>query len=88
MTEGTATDADIDGYELAGKTSTAEIYDEKNGGYRVDAYNIAFCGFINNSTSKFVCFCGADEVPGDRKVAMMFHDIMQHAIDRYNIVSL
>jgi len=88
VTNGTATDADIDGYELAGKTSTAEIYDEKNGGYRVDAYNIAFCGFINNSTSNFVCFCEADEVPGDRKVALMFSDIMQHAIDRYNIVAL
>lgn len=88
VTDGTATDADIDGYELAGKTSTAEIYDEKNGGYREDAYNIAFCGLINNSTSNFVCFCGADEVPGDRKVALMFRDIMQHAIDRYNIVAL
>ena len=88
VTDGTATDADIDGYEFAGKTSTGEIYDEKNGGYRVDAYTIAFCGFINNSTSNFVCFCVADDVPGDRKVTLMFRDIMQHAIDRYNIVAL
>ena len=88
VTNGTATDAPIDGYKLAGKTSTAEIYDEENGGYRTDAYNIAFCGFIDESTSNLVCFCGADEVPNDRKVTMMFHDIMQHAIDRYNIVSL
>ena len=88
VTSGTATDAPIDGYKLAGKTSTAEIYNEKDGGYRDDAYNIAFCGFIDESTSDFVCFCGADEVPNDRKVTMMFHDIMQHAIDRYNIVSL
>ena len=88
VTDGTGTDADIDGYELAGKTSTGEIYDEKNGGYRLDAYTIAFCGLINNSTSNFVCFCAADEVPGDRKVTMMFRDIMQHAIDRYNIVAL
>ncbi len=88
VTDGTATDAEIEGYKLAGKTSTAEIFDEKNGGYRLDAYNIAFAGFIDESTSNFVCFCGADEVPGDRKVTLMFHDIMQHAIDRYNIVSL
>ena len=88
VTDGTATDAEIDGYKLAGKTSTAEIFDEENGGYRLDAYNIAFAGFIDESTSNFVCFCGADEVPGDRKVTPMFHDIMYDAINRYNIVSL
>lgn len=85
--DGTGTKAGIDGYDLAGKTSTAEIYDEVNGGYRVGVYNIAFCGFIANSNSPFVCFCGADEVPGDRNVTQMFHDIMADAIDRYNIVS-
>ena len=58
-----------------------------NGGYRADAVNIAFTGFIANSNSPFVCFCGADEVPADRHVTEMFHDIMYDAIDRYNIVS-
>ncbi len=88
VTDGTATEADIPGFEVAGKTSTAEIYDEENGGYRQGVYNIAYAGFIDNSTSKFVCFCMADEVPGDRKVTYMFHDIMEHAINRYNIVAL
>ncbi len=85
--DGTGKDAYLEGYDLAGKTSTAEIYDEKNGGYRIEEYNIAFCGFIANSNSPFVCFCGADEVPGDRHVSQMFHDIMYDAINRYNIVS-
>ena len=84
--EGTGTDAGIDGYDCAGKTSTAEIFDEKNGGYREDAVNIAFTGFIANSNSPFVCFCSADEVPADRHVTEMFHDIMYDAIQRYNIV--
>ena len=87
VTSGTGTAADIEGYDVCGKTSTAEIYDEKNGGYRIEEYNIAFTGFIDNSTSNFVCFCGADEVPGDRTVTPMFHDIMVAAIDRYNIVA-
>lgn len=86
VTEGTGEDAAIEGYDCAGKTSTAEIYDEENGGYRTDAVNIAFTGFIANSSSNFVCFCSADEVPADRHVTAMFHDIMSHAIDRYNIV--
>lgn len=88
ITDGTGAEAGIDGFDVAGKTSTAEIFDEENGGYRLDAYNIAFTGFIANSTSKFVCFCGADEVPGDRKVTQMFHDIMYDAVNRYNIVAL
>ena len=84
---GTGVNAAIEGYELAGKTSTAEIYDEVNGGYRKNVYNIAFTGFIENSNCPFVCFCGADEVPADRNVTVMFHDIMSDVIERYNIVS-
>lgn len=87
VTDGTGTEAAIEGFQVAGKTSTAEIYDEENGGYREDVYNIAFAGFIDNCSSKFVCFCGADDVPGDRKVTQMFHDIMSDAVNRYNIVA-
>lgn len=87
VTDGTGTEAAIDGFQVAGKTSTAEIFDEENGGYRYETYNIAFTGFIDNSTSKLVCYCGADEVPADRKVTAMFHDIMSDAINRYNIVA-
>ena len=86
VTDGTGKDAAIDGYKMAGKSSTAEIYDEENGGYRENIYNIAFCGFVAESNSSLVCYCGADEVPGDRKVTGMFHDIMADAIERYNIV--
>ena len=34
VTDGTGAKAAIDGFNVAGKTSTAEIYDEENGGYR------------------------------------------------------
>ncbi len=86
VTDGTGTNAAIEGYDAAGKTSTAEIFDMQ-GGYRVDAVNIAFTGFIANSNSPFVCFCGADEVPADRNVTPMFSAIMTDAINRYNIVA-
>lgn len=87
VTDGTGTEADIEGYQVAGKTSTAEIYDEEGAGYREEVYNLAFAGFIDDSTSKLVCLVTADEVPGDRKVNQMFHDIMSDAINRYNIVN-
>jgi len=86
VTDGTGKDAAIEGYDAAGKTSTAEIFDME-GGYRVDANNIAFTGFIANSNSPLVCFCGADEVPADRNVTPMFSAIMTDAVNRYNIVA-
>lgn len=86
VTDGTGKDAAIEGYDAAGKTSTAEIFDMQ-GGYREDAVNIAFTGFIANSNSPLVCFCSADEVPADRNVTPMFSAIMSDAINRYNIVA-
>ena len=84
---GTATGAQIDGYDVAGKTSTAEIYDEVNGGYLDGVYNLGFCGFIANSNSSLVCYVGADNVPYDGVVTPIFQDIMSQAITRYNITS-
>ena len=85
VTDGTGIDAAIDGYTVAGKTSTAEIYDEKNGGYLESTYNLGFIGFLPNSTSSFVCFVHANMVPAERPVTFVFHDIMEDAINRYNI---
>lgn len=85
VTDGTGTAAAIDGFEVAGKTSTAEIYDEENGGYRKGVSNICFTGFLADSSSQLVCFVGANEVPGDRVVTPVFKDIMTTAIDRFKI---
>ena len=85
VTDGTGTDAAIEGYDAAGKTSTAEIYDEKNGGYLESTYNLGFIGFLPNSTSNLVCFVNANMVPAERPVTFVFHDIMEDAVNRYNI---
>lgn len=87
VTDGTGKLAAIDGYNVAGKTSTAQIYDEENGGYRKNVYNLAFTGFLADSSSKLVCFVGANEVPGNRVVTPIFKDIMTSAIDRFGITS-
>ena len=87
VTDGTGKKAAIDGFSVAGKTSTAEIYDEENGGYRKNVYNLAFTGFLADSPSKLVCFVGANEVPGDGVVTPIFKDIMTAAIDRFGITS-
>lgn len=84
VTGGTGIPAQIEGYRVAGKTSTAEIYSE-SGGYKGGVYNICFTGFLPGSTSQLVCFVGVDEYGGDGSVANVFSDIMSFAIDRYKI---
>nr|WP_041690662.1 penicillin-binding protein 2 [Eggerthella sp. YY7918] len=85
VTDGTGKLAAIDGFQVAGKTSTAEIYDEENGGYRDGVYNLAFTGFLADSSSQLVCFVGANEVQYDGVVTPIFKDIMSTAIDRFKI---
>ncbi|WP_206214377.1 peptidoglycan D,D-transpeptidase FtsI family protein [Adlercreutzia sp. ZJ141] len=85
VSDGTGKMAAIDGFEVAGKTSTAEIYDEENGGYRKGVYTLCFSGFLANSSSQLVCFVSANEVPGEGTVTHIFRDIMTTAIDRFNI---
>ena len=86
VTDGTGVKADIPGYEVCGKTSTAEIASEE-GGYKREVYNLGFCGFIDNSSSKLVCFVGANEVYGMRQTTKIFNDIMTNAVKQYNITT-
>lgn len=81
---GTATSAAIDGYTVAGKTSTAEVASDE-GGYKDGVYNLAFCGFLPNSTSNLVCFVTTGETPYETNVCGPFKAIMSYAIERYKI---
>lgn len=82
--EGTGKDAEIEGYDVAGKTSTAEIAED--GGYAKSRYNLCFAGFIDDSNSDLALFVSANEINYEGRMASVFHDIMLEAIDLYNIV--
>lgn len=82
--DGTGKDANIDGFEVVGKTSTAQI--AESGGYAEERWNLCFTGFINNSNSPLVCFVGANDVDYEGNVSPIFHDIMIEAIDLCKIV--
>lgn len=84
VTDGTGKEANIEGYEVVGKTSTAEI--AENGVYVAGLYNLCFAGYIANSSSQLVCFVSANEVYSEASVAFIFNDIMTNAIEQYNIV--
>lgn len=83
VTDGTGKNAQIDGFKVAGKTSTAEI--AENGVYKQGVYNLCFEGFLPDSSSQLVCFVGMNEVPSQGNVANVFKDIMTCAIDRFKI---
>ena len=61
---GTATDADIDGYELGGKTGTAEKPDE-NGGYSKTKFVASFVGFAPARNPRLLVAVMVDEPQGD-----------------------
>lgn len=82
---GTGKSAAIDGFEVAGKTGTAEYADEATGGYVDNSYNLSFIGYLPNSDSDLVCFVGVTHVPTDSTTTAIFQDIMSYAIGRYNI---
>lgn len=84
VTDGTGKDAYIRGYDVVGKTSTAEI--AENGGYAKSRYNLCFAGYIANSSSKLVCNVVANNVKRTGNMASSFRDIMVEAIDLYKIV--
>lgn len=84
VSEGTGTAAQMEGFEPAGKTGTAE-YVGDDGLYSETSYNISFVGFLPDTNSELVCFVGVTEVPGDRITTPAFKDIMTFAVNHYEI---
>ena len=75
----------IDGYDICGKTGTAE-YSDGSGQYVKGRYNLGFTGFIDNASTKFVCYVGAMDVGIETNMTSTFGDIMKSAIERYKVV--
>ena len=86
VTDGSGKKADVEGYPVCGKTSTAEVPSEQ-GGYKEGVYNLGFCGFIDGASTNLVCFVGANEVPYTRQTTPVFNAIMTSAVKQYNITS-
>ena len=62
---GTASGAAIDGYDLAGKTGTAEKPDPINGGYSETNFVASFVGFAPATNPRLLVTVMVDEPEGD-----------------------
>lgn len=86
--EGTGADAAIEGFDVVGKTGTAEVADN-TGKYRQGAYIVSFAGWLEGSTSDLVCIVTVEEPKteegGGPVCGPVFADIMSFAIGCYQI---
>lgn len=84
--EGTGYQADIEGYDVAGKTGTGEQADE-DGGYRDDAFVSSFVGFAPASDPEVLVYVGLNNTPylASGSAAPTFSSIMSEALNDMGI---
>ncbi len=83
--EGTASEVSIPGYQLAGKTGTANKVDPETGEYSESKYVASFIGFAPASDPKLLCAVVVDEpsagsIYGGTVAAPAFAQIMSFAL--------
>ena len=80
--------ARIKGYDVAGKTGTAQIADSK-GGYLEDQFIHNFLGFVPGHDARFVVMVKVDRPQGVTfaadSLSPVFRDISQFLIQYYNV---
>lgn len=86
--KGTAPQAMIKGYRVAGKTGTAHV--TKRGGYEENQYNSMFVGIVPASNPKFIMVTQVNEPSrgvyyGGKVAAPVFKEVMQEVLRLYNV---
>lgn len=85
VSEGTGKAAGVEGYEIGGKTGTAEKYPRKSGNYLV-----SFCGFAPADQPEVLCYVIIDtphteDQPHSSYASAVFHNIMAEILPYLNI---
>jgi cell division protein FtsI (penicillin-binding protein 3) len=87
---GTGVPAALPGYQISGKTGTAQQLDD-NGKYSDEFYSITFAGILPADAPRFVVGIVIDRPhyvggpPEGKTAAPLFHDIASHLAQTYNI---
>nr|WP_239029054.1 penicillin-binding protein 2 [Pseudonocardia acidicola] len=79
---GTGVAAQVPGYQVAGKTGTAQQVDPKCGCYARSTYWITFAGMLPRQDPRFVIGIMLDAPKGGTSAAPLFHDIASYLAQR------
>ncbi|GAA2984679.1 penicillin-binding protein 2 [Actinokineospora diospyrosa] len=86
---GTAPAAALTGYQISGKTGTAQQYDQAAGRYSDSKYWITFAGIVPADSPRFVVGMVYDtpaySTPDGHSAAPFFHDVASFLTQRYSI---
>jgi len=85
--DGTGTAAQIPGYDVAGKTGTAEIPLDDGSGYAKNIYTASFVGMVPADHPRLVVLCAVKGTPqfGGVAAAPAVKDIMQYSLQHLEI---
>ncbi|MFC7616778.1 penicillin-binding transpeptidase domain-containing protein [Actinokineospora soli] len=87
--DGTAPKAAVTGYQISGKTGTAQQFDKSIGRYSQSNYWITFAGIMPADDPRFVVGMVYDKpkygTPDGVSAAPFFHDVASFLAQRYNI---
>jgi cell division protein FtsI (penicillin-binding protein 3) len=89
LNNGTATTAALEGYQISGKTGTAQQVDPRTKAYSDHLYNITVAGILPADHPRFVVGIRLDAPDTTLQVgdsaAPLFHDIASYLTQRYQI---
>jgi cell division protein FtsI (penicillin-binding protein 3) len=91
LNNGTGYTGALPGYQIAGKTGTAQQPKDGGGGYSNENYWITFAGILPADSPRFVVGIVIDRPnysggpPEGRSAAPLFHDVASYLAQRYNI---
>jgi cell division protein FtsI (penicillin-binding protein 3) len=86
---GTAPTAALEGYQISGKTGTAQQINPATGAYSDTLYNITFAGILPADNPRFVVGIWLDApdatLPAGHSAAPLFHSLASYLTQRYQI---
>ncbi|MCD6412568.1 MAG: penicillin-binding protein 2 [Elusimicrobia bacterium] len=86
---GTGVEAKIPGWNICGKTGTAQKFDRKLGKYSENKFFASFCGFFPEEDPQILIFIGVDEPQkqhyGGSVCGPAFNEVSRKIIDYYGI---
>ena len=80
--EGTGYKAKIDGYNIAGKTGTAQIADPKKGGYIKGQFYASFIGFVPVPDPQIVVLVTIDRPKGEKYGGQTAAPVFKYIVER------